>query len=74
MNFIKEHYRLVFSSLFLLVLLVFSTTAFTDKENIKKDYDGLVVTDKSGKAYMLQHKFNDRFVVKEFDLEKMKLR
>jgi hypothetical protein len=57
----------------IIVALVFITNT-NDKDNIKKSYDGLVVTDKTGKAYMLCYANFSKFTVKEFDLEKMKLR
>lgn len=57
-----------------MVLVVVFITGNNDKENLKKSYDGLVVTDKTGKAYMLCYSNFSKFTVKEFDLEKMKLR
>lgn len=74
MNFIKENWKPVLVFLILVGFIPYIFIKTADNDTLKQKYDGLVVTDKAGKSYMLQYSGRVYFTVKEFDVEKMRLR
>jgi hypothetical protein len=74
MNFIKQNWRIVISLMLTIGLVSYLIIINNDNGDLKQRYDGLVVTDKAGKSYMLQYSVRSYFTVKEFDVEKMRLR
>lgn len=46
---------------------------FTGAEKLKQQYNGLIVTDKAGKSYMVRQTVLGTFKINEFDVSKMRL-
>ncbi len=71
---------LVKKGLLALVIIVVVTVAalvLTDgatNENIKRLYDGVIVTDKAGNYYMLSYKSKGSFYIKGFDVTNMRVK
>lgn len=69
-------YIVKLSSWILAVIIIVSIliVSISDNNNINTSLDGLVVTDKSGKSYILQHNIGKTFKVYEFDTMNMRMK
>lgn len=65
-------------SILIFVFIIFTTvitvSSIPDWDKSYKQFNGIILTDKSGQAYMLQYTMFNNFKIQEFDLNKMKLR
>ena len=55
-----------------LVGVCIAIVTFSDDRKMKTAFDGIIVSDKVGNSFMLEHSFGSRFKVVEFDVVKMR--
>lgn len=55
------------------IIFIVYVTSLTDNSKIKQQYNGLVMTDKQGRSYMIRYNFLGMFTINEFDTTKMRL-
>lgn len=76
-NWLKENGVKYIKNFFMFLVIMFIALSFIDtflgNDKIKQQYNGLIVTDKQGKSYMIRHSIFGRFKINEFDINKMRL-
>jgi hypothetical protein len=73
-SWLKKKLFSIMLGLIILVILTISVMPNSNIDIMTKNLNGAVVTDRSGKAYIVQRQLIGNFSIKEFDLEKMKIK
>ena len=56
-----------------ITILLSTLDTYFGNDKVKQQYNGLIVTDKQGKSYMVRHSMFGMFKINEFDVIKMRL-
>lgn len=58
---------------FIIFVILSLIDTFTGADKLKQQYNGLIMTDKAGKSYMVRQTIIGTFKINEFDVNKMRL-
>ena len=69
---IKDNWKFVLSTFMIIFIIAYFVITAGDTKNKRANFDGLVLTDKAGKSYMLEYTSSSKFNVVEFDVQLMR--